>query len=74
MNSTTAACAVTSADVSAMKKRKSITMFIENKEGYVSSQDFEDWEDIEIHISTFREGCKITFEENWVEDDKDEEE
>lgn len=50
-------------------KRKSITMFIENKDGFVESKDFEDWEDIEIHISTYREGCKITFMENYEEDE-----
>lgn len=50
-------------------KRKSITMLMTDKDGYVTSREFNDWEDIEIRISLFREGTMITFEENWEEDE-----
>jgi len=57
-----------------MKQRKKITMYIEDKDGYVTSQEYEEWEDIEIRISLYREGTKITFEENWEEIEEDEDE
>lgn len=45
-------------------------MYMTDKDGYVTSKNFDDWEDIEIRISLFREGTMITFEENWGEDDE----
>ena len=46
-------------------------MYMEDKDGYVTSQEFEDWEDIEIRISLFREGTTITFDEKWEDNENE---
>ncbi len=41
-----------------------ITVYIENKDWYVTWIDYESLEDVLLYTSTFKEGCKITIEEH----------